>query len=135
MSKYAVPAIIKAGGGSVLTISSSLGVKSAPHTAIYGAAKAGMIHLTKVMALDHAKNKVRFNCIAPAVVETPIHEAPSRSSPEEMQKYYQQMAAWHPLGRVGKPEEIAKAAVYLSSEDAGWVTGTVLCVDGGVSVK
>lgn len=131
--KYAIPSIKSAGGGSIITIASSVSVKPTAINAVYGAAKAGVIYMTQVMALDHAKEGVRVNCISPAVVDTPIH--PAGDTPEERKKYFDKMGKYHPLGRVGQPKEIARAAVYLCSQEASWVTGENLRIDGGLSLK
>lgn len=131
--KYAIPEIVKAGGGSVITVASSLGVRPVAGTGLYGAAKAAVVHLTQAMALDHGAKNVRVNCIAPAFVRTPIHEGQSLF--DTMEAYYEAMAPYHALNRIGEPEEIAHAAVYLCSDEASWITGEILNIDGGARLK
>ena len=125
MSQHLI-GVMKENGGVIINNSSTLGLKPVPNTAAYSAAKAGVISLTKSMALELAKDKIRVNCICPGVVDTPIH---SEQSPEFMEE----MATYHPLGRVGTPEDIAYAALYLASDEANWITGAIIPVDGGIS--
>lgn len=121
---------MKENGGVIINNASTLGIKPAANTAAYSAAKSGVISLTKSMALELAKANIRVNCICPGVVDTPIHEAiPSEKRPAFMQE----MAGYHPLGRIGTPEDIAYAALYLASDEAAWITGAILPVDGGIS--
>ncbi|MBE9502778.1 MAG: SDR family oxidoreductase [Proteobacteria bacterium] len=125
MSQHLI-GVMKKNGGVIINNSSTLGLKPVPNTAAYSAAKAGVISLTKSMALELAKDKIRVNCICPGVVDTPIH---SEQSPEFMEE----MAAYHPLGRIGTPEDVAYAALYLASDEANWITGVIMPVDGGIS--
>ena len=125
MSQHLI-GVMKENGGVIINNSSTLGLKPVPNTAAYSAAKAGVISLTKSMALELAKDKIRVNCICPGVVDTPIH---SEQSPEFMEE----MATYHPLGCIGTPEDIAYAALYLASDEANWITGAIIPVDGGIS--
>ena len=124
MSKALIPSMEK--GAVILNNASSLGIKPVPNTAAYSASKAAMISLTKSMALELAGKGIRANCICPAVVRTPIHGKNS-------DKLMEDMAKLHPLGVVGEPEDIAYAALFLASDEARWITGVVLPVDGGIS--
>jgi NAD(P)-dependent dehydrogenase (short-subunit alcohol dehydrogenase family) len=133
MSKYALPELLKhkdSGVVSVLNISSSAALSGVRNFSVYSAAKAGLIHFTKCLALDLAAEHVRVNCITPGVVKTPIHEGPGVNLPELMAHF----AESTPLGRVGQPADIAEAALYLSGKKAAWITGSVLTVDGGISL-
>lgn len=129
VSREAVKAM-KENGGVIINNSSTLGLKPVPNTSAYSAAKAGMISLTKSMALEFAKDGIRANCICPGVVETPIHE---EMHGDKTGDFLEQMAAFHPLGRVGTPEDIAYAALFLASDEASWITGAILPVDGGIN--
>ena len=95
----------------------------------YGAAKAGMVNLTQNTAIRYGEFNVRANCIAPGTVDTPIWNERKEVNPNVMQE----LAAWYPLGRVGQPEDIANAALFLVSDAASWITGVVLPVDGGLT--
>jgi NAD(P)-dependent dehydrogenase (short-subunit alcohol dehydrogenase family) len=132
-SKYAIPEMRKRGGGSIINISSTAGLVGSLGAA-YSAAKGGLVLLTKSMALGLAKDKIRVNAICPGPVDTPmnIHFFALAENPEQAQANF---IASVPLGRIAKPEEIALAALYLASEDASYVTGAALSVDGGYVAK
>ena len=111
---------------SLVNISSTLAERAIPGMAAYNASKAALNQMTRSLALEWAPT-VRVNAIMPAVVDTPIHASRGMTSEQ-----VQEMAGYHPLGRVGQPEDIAAMIVFLLSEDASWMTGTVIPVDGGV---
>ena len=127
-SRSVLPAMIERGSGVILNISSVNGLMAVGESA-YSAAKAGMINLTSNMAIHFGDKGVRVNCIAPGTIRTPIWGARVQKDPEVFEK----IARWYPLGRVGEPEDIANAAVFLCSDDAAWITGVTLPVDGGLS--
>jgi len=129
MSKFAVPAIAAAGGGSIVHIASQFGRVAVAGSAAYCAAKAGLVNLAKVMALDHAGEHIRVNTLSPGAVGTHRLIA-SRGSLEAAERA---LAPKHPIGRIGRPEEIAAAAAFLLSEDSSFMTGADLLVDGGYS--
>lgn len=125
--KYGIPALIESGGGSVINTSSSAGlVGSRNATHAYSASKGGVISLTRAMAMAYAKQGVRVNVICPGGVDTPM--VASMLNTEERAERF---AASHPIGRMGTPEDIAYCAIYLASDESGWVTGTVFPIDGG----
>jgi NAD(P)-dependent dehydrogenase (short-subunit alcohol dehydrogenase family) len=126
--KAAIPAIRQAGGGAIINLSSSVGWQyAAPGIAAYAASKFGVTGLTKAMACDHLRDKIRVNCICPGPTDTPLLRA-SRP-PDAFQAFIQAQ----PIGRLGAPEEIAAAALFLASEEASFVTGVAFPVDGGQS--
>jgi NAD(P)-dependent dehydrogenase (short-subunit alcohol dehydrogenase family) len=130
LCRAALPRMRDAGGGSIINISSVLGLVGARNRAAYAASKGAVTLLTRAMALDHAQENIRVNCICPGIVETEmvadfILKAPD---PEAARR---QRLGLHPLGRFGKPEDIAAMAVYLASDESSWVTGAALPVDGG----
>lgn len=128
-SKYALPELIKS-RGTIINISSMAGLKGTPNRAAYGASKGGVAILTRGMALDYASRGVRVNAICPAFVETEINRdflAALRRSGE-----YDALVKRHPLGFLGEPDDVAHAAVYLASDEARWITGVCLPVDGGM---
>ena len=127
--KYALPELLKS-RGNIINISSMAGLKGTPNHAPYGASKGGVAILTRGMALDFASRGVRVNAICPAFVETEINRdflAGLRRSGA-----YDALVGRHPLGFLGEPEDVAYAAVYLASDEARWITGVCLPVDGGM---
>ncbi|MDX9959758.1 MAG: SDR family oxidoreductase [Spirochaetia bacterium] len=132
MSKYAIPHIAAAGGGSIINNSSIFGLVGGTGVAAYCAAKGGVITLTKAMALDHAAQNIRVNCVCPGSVQTAMLEKEMNDQggiEAELPKY----AARHPLNRISTPEEVASVVAFLASSDASFVTGIAMPVDGGRS--
>ncbi len=126
-AKAVLPAMIEQRRGVIINIASVNGLTGLGEEP-YSAAKAGVINLTQNMALKYGKYNVRANVICPGTIQTPIWNRVLEKDPQVLEK----LAKWYPLGRVGQPEDIAKAALYLASDDAAWVTGTTLTVDGGL---
>jgi NAD(P)-dependent dehydrogenase (short-subunit alcohol dehydrogenase family) len=112
----------------ILNIGSVNGLMAVGESA-YSAAKAGMVNLTANMAIHFGDKGVRVNCIAPGTIRTPIWGERLEKEP----KVFDRIATWYPLGRVGEPEDIAQAALFLCSADAAWITGVTLPVDGGLT--
>lgn len=132
MSRAVLPAMRRVGGGSIINIGSVLGLVAMRDRAAYCASKGGVTLLTKAMALDHAHENIRVNCICPAIVETDlIRDLFSKT--EEGQKARDARMSTLPLGRFGKPADIAGLAVYLASDESSWVTGVAVPVDGGLT--
>lgn len=125
ITRAAFPALIEA-RGVVLNIASSLGVVGYRRQAVYSMAKAGVIGLTRNLAADYADQGIRVNAIAPGIIATPQTAARLNTA-----RFYSTIVGTTPMGRPGKPEEVAGAAAFLCSDDAGFVTGHVLAVDGG----
>lgn len=138
-SKYAIPEMMKQGGGVIINTSSIFGLIGAPRYAAYCASKGGVISLTKVMALECAPYKIRVNCICPGSIYTPMQEQElaifSKLHQKREEQVLQSKIQNIPIGRIGKPEDIANAALYLASEEASFVTGAALVIDGGFSAK
>lgn len=130
MAQAALPHLL-ARGGNILNIASTLGVRGLAGATAYGASKGAVVTLTKAMAAELAPEGVRVNCICPAVVETPIFETVMPR--EAVAQALKDMVAIHPIGRIGQPADVAGAARYLCSGEAGWVTGAILMVDGGAT--
>ena len=130
-TKEAIPHLQKT-SGCIINISSDAGLKAYQgfNVDAYSASKAALIVLTKCWALEYAKNKIRVNCICPGVVDTDMTKPFLKN-----QKDIEFMNNEHPLGRIGQPEEIGKSVLYFASDDALWITGAILTVDGGESIK
>ena len=127
-SKYAVQEMIKGGGGVIISNASAMGLVGLPGNASYSAAKGGIIQFTRTMALEYASSNIRVNCICGGWIDTPMNEELG----ENIVKWTLRET---PLGRWGKPEEVAQAALYLASDESSFVTGTALVVDGGWTAK
>jgi len=130
MSRQVIPIMEKAGGGSIINTASGWGLAGGPRAAVYCASKGAVVLLTKAMAIDHGPHKIRVNCICPGDTDTAMLRDEARQLGEPDDRFLEE-ATRRPLGRVGKPEEIAQAALYLASDAASFVTGTALVVDGG----
>ena len=130
LSHHVIPHMIKEGGGSIINTGSGWGLKGGPKAAAYCAAKGGVVNLTRAMAIDHGRQGIRVNCVCPGDVDTPLlHDEAFQLGEDEAE--FMEKAADRPLNRVGRPEDIAKAVLYFASDMSGWVTGSILVVDGG----
>ena len=130
LSKYAIPIMAEAGGGVIINTASGWGVSGGRKAASYCASKGAVVLLTKAMALDHGAQNIRVNCICPGDTDTPM----LRSEAKQLGKREEQFlleSARRPLRRIGRPEEIAQAALFLASDASSFITGTALVVDGG----
>jgi len=125
-----IPHMIRQGGGSIINVSSTAGAHDAiPNAVAYVASKGGVTMLTKAMAVDHGRQGVRVNALVPGATDTPMIR--KVLTPEAMAG----LAAQHPIGRIGRPEELAQAVLFLASDDASFVTGSAMYVDGGQTAK
>ena len=130
MSKCAIPLMEKSGGGCIINTASGWGLAGGAKAAAYCASKGAVVLLTKAMAIDHGSHNIRVNCICPGDTDTPMLRNEARQLGAAPERFLQE-AAQRPLQRVGTPEEIAQAALYLASDAASFVTGAALVVDGG----
>ncbi len=130
MSRLAVPIMADAGGGAIINIASGWGLVGGRNAAAYCASKGAVVNLTKAMALDHGEQWIRVNCICPGDTDTPMLREEARQLGESDEEFLAG-AADRPLRRIGRPQDIAQAALYLASDAASFVTGTALVVDGG----
>ena len=129
--KYEIPAMLKTGGGSIVNTASVFGVIGVPGNEIYIASKHAVIGLTKSAAVEFGKQGIRVNAVLPGVVDTDMYQRFAGEKPE----FRAQMTAMHPIGRIGKSDEIADAAIWLSSSKSSFVTGHSLLVDGGFTAQ
>jgi 2-keto-3-deoxy-L-fuconate dehydrogenase len=132
MSKAFIGSMLERGTGNILNLASIGGVVGIRDRLAYCATKFAVVGITKAMALDHAAAGVRVNCICPGRVETPFVSARLAEYPDP-ERAYKEMAATQALGRMGQPEEIANAALYLASDESAFITGTAFLIDGGWS--
>ncbi len=132
VSKAVWPHLKARGGGAIVSTASIAGLWAIPDDAAYCASKAGVVMLTKCMALDGAKDGIRVNCVCPGFIQTPMIDGyfADQADPEASRRF---AVGLHPLGRLGDPLDIADGFVYLASDEARWVTGTALVVDGGLT--
>ncbi len=130
VSKAALPALRQSGGGSIINIGSILSLVGMKRRAAYTASKGALAMLTKAMALDHAAEKIRVNCICPGLVDTPLAQNALAKTADPEAELARRVAGI-PLGRIGKPEDVGKLAVFLASDDSSWMTGALLPLDGG----
>jgi NAD(P)-dependent dehydrogenase (short-subunit alcohol dehydrogenase family) len=130
MSKYALPSMIERGSGSIIHTSSGWGILGGEKAASYCAAKGGLVVMAKAMAMDHGPDGIRVNCVCPGDVETPMLADDAEKRGMTWEDYLAE-ASDRPLGRIGTADEIARAVLFLASDDSSFVTGEALVVDGG----
>lgn len=131
LSKYLIPLMREHGGGSIINTGSGWGLKGGDKAASYCAAKAGVVNLTRAMAIDHGPENIRVNCICPGDTDTPLLRNEAIQLDIEENSFLRSSAVDRPLARLGTPEDIAKGVLFLASDLSSWVTGTTLTVDGG----
>ncbi len=124
--KYAIPAMLENGGGSIVNISSMSGVRGVAYSVPHAVSKAGVIHLTKVAAAQYTHQGVRVNCIAPGGIDTPQMRGSTASA-----ETFEERNVEHPMGRVGQPDEVANLITWLASDEASYVSGSTYVIDGG----
>ncbi len=133
--KHALPPMIEQGRGAVINVASYLGFFGARETTpAYDASKAGVVALTRSLALQVGPRGIRVNAVCPAFVITPLNEHIIRDAPDPAAKE-REMAHPYPLGRLGRPEDVAAAILFLASDEAAWITGTAVLVDGGLTAR
>ena len=130
LSRRAIPEMIKSGGGSIINTGSGWGLEGGNKAAAYCAAKGGVVNLTRAMAIDHAQNGIRVNCICPGDIDTEMLNEEAVQLGLSREEFLKQ-ATDRPIQRLGRPEDVANAVLYFASELSSWVTGAMLVVDGG----
>lgn len=133
-TKYAIGAMKKSGGGSIVNIASASGIVATYDVSAYCASKAGVRLLTKVAALECSKSgynyNIRVNSVHPGVIETPMMEAPLKDATVR-----ENIVDWHPIGHLGEPQDVAYGVLYLASDESKFVTGAELVIDGGWTAR
>jgi NAD(P)-dependent dehydrogenase (short-subunit alcohol dehydrogenase family) len=132
--RAAIPHMLRQGGGSIVNMSSVNGLVSEPFLAIYSASKGAIVMLTKGVALDYAKQKIRCNAICPGWIDTPINYAHAEMM-GGLDKVYANIDSFQPIGRPGEPREIAHLALFLASDEASFLTGSIITADGGMTAQ
>lgn len=130
LSREVIPHMIRGGGGAIINTGSGWGLKGGPRAASYCAAKGAVVNLTRAMAIDYGKQNIRVNCVCPGDVDTPMLRSECAQLGESADAFMKE-AATRPIARVGTPEDVANAVLFLASPISAWVTGTTLVVDGG----
>lgn len=132
--RAAIPHMLRSGGGSIVNISSVNGLVSEPFLTVYSASKGAVVMLTKGVALDYAKQNIRCNAICPGWVDTPINYAHAELL-GGLEKVYSTIDTVQPIGRPGEPREIAHLALFLASDEASFLTGSIISADGGMTAQ
>jgi NAD(P)-dependent dehydrogenase (short-subunit alcohol dehydrogenase family) len=130
LSHEVIPHMIRNGGGTIINTGSGWSLKGGPKAVSYCAAKGGVLNLTRAMAIDHGKDNIRVNCVCPGDIDTPMLAGESRQLGENPDQFMKE-AANRPLNRVGTPDDVANAVLFLASDMSKWITGAHLVVDGG----
>jgi NAD(P)-dependent dehydrogenase (short-subunit alcohol dehydrogenase family) len=129
-----IPAMRRGGGGSIVNIASELGLVGSPRSAMYGATKGAVVQLTRALAVDHAADHIRVNCVCPGPVDTPLLRGSVSRAADPEAKLRSEMSSTL-LGRLGRPEEIANVIHFLVSDEASFMTGSIVVADGGVTAR
>lgn len=135
VAKYGIPELLRAGGGTMVLTASISSFVGAPRWAAYCATKGGVLMLCRAMALDYAQQNVRINCVCPGSTDTALQEADMRSREKPYEEAVREDQAAHPMNRYATPEEVARAALFLSCDDSSFTTGSALSVDGGLTAQ
>lgn len=135
MAHFGIPELRRAGGGTMVLTASTSAVVGSPRWAAYCATKGGMLMLCRAMALDHAADGIRINCVCPGSIESPLLEQDMRSRGVPIAEAIEEDRRAHPMQRIGRPDEVARAALFLSCDDSSFTTGSSLFVDGGYAAQ
>lgn len=135
MSRHAIPVMMDQGGGVIINTASVQGLQSAKGVSAYAASKGGQLSLTRQLALEYAEDNIRVLAVNPGTIDTPLVDEALEATGSNTPEARQAMADVHPIGRMGQPSDIAKVVLFLASEDASFMTGEYVCVDGGIMAK
>jgi NAD(P)-dependent dehydrogenase (short-subunit alcohol dehydrogenase family) len=129
-----LPTMRRGGGGAIVNVASELGLVGSPRSAMYGATKGAVVQLTRALAVDHAPDRIRVNCVCPGPVDTPLLRRGVARAADPEAKLRAEMSSTL-LGRLGRPEEIASVIHFLASDEASFLTGSIVVADGGVTAR
>ena len=135
MAKYCLPNMMERGSGVIINTASVQGLQSAPMIPAYAASKGAMLSLTRQLSLDYARHGIRVLAVNPGGIDTPLLDEAIAVGDQNRDEFMAQFAETHPIGRYGQPEDIANAVLFLASDQASFITGEYLCVDGGLMAK
>lgn len=131
--KYVIPEMRKRGGGAIVNTASAQAFASQKTVAAYAASKAGIVSFTRTVALDHAEEGIRCNCVAPGSIHTPMLDDAARTfAPDDPTRALNEWGRLHPIGRVGRADEVAKPVLFLAGDEASFITGACVNIDGGL---
>ncbi len=134
-AKHCIPAMIQSGGGSIITLGSAIGLHPVEKNAAYGSSKAAVTYLTKLIALEYGENGIRVNCVCPGEIDTPMLRNSIEKDEPDPEKEHRAVIAKTVLKRLGTPQEVAQAMLFLVSPEASYITGTIVVIDGGRLLK
>jgi NAD(P)-dependent dehydrogenase (short-subunit alcohol dehydrogenase family) len=135
MSKHVVPVMLRQRGGAIVNNASCSGLVGDRNAIAYNTSKGAVVLMTKCMALDYAKKNIRVNCVCPGEIDTPMFRQEAKARKMPLEEYRKELCEYHPIGRLGVPEEVANAVLFLASDDASFITGTAFSVDGGYTCQ
>jgi len=135
MSKEVVPIMLKQRKGVIVNNASCSGLVGDRNAIAYNTSKGAVVLMTKCLALDYCTKNIRVNCVCPGEIETPMFRQEARSRGMPIDKYRKELCEYHPIGRLGRPEEVANAVLFLASDDASFITGAAFSVDGGYTCQ
>jgi NAD(P)-dependent dehydrogenase (short-subunit alcohol dehydrogenase family) len=135
MCKAVIPLMLKQGGGSIVNNASCSGLVGDRGAIAYNTSKGAVVLMTKCLALDYATKNIRVNCVCPGEIDTPMFRQEARSRSMPVEKYRQVLCEVHPIGRLGRPVEVANTVLFLASDDASFITGAAFSVDGGYTCQ
>jgi NAD(P)-dependent dehydrogenase (short-subunit alcohol dehydrogenase family) len=133
-SKHAIPVMKQSGGGAIVNVASTVSVVGIPDRAAYVASKGGVAALTRAMALDHVADKIRVNSVGPGVIWSNYYDKMMQQVPDPA-AFKKGLEDRAPMGRVGEPKDVAAAILYLASDESGFVTGSMMTMDGGYTAR
>jgi dihydroanticapsin dehydrogenase len=135
MSKHVIPVMLRRRGGAIVNNASCSGLVGDRNAIAYNTSKGAVVLMTKCMALDYAKKNIRVNCVCPGEIDTPMFRQEAKARKMPLEEYRKELCEYHPIGRLGVPEEVANAVLFLASDDASFITGTAFSVDGGYTCQ
>ncbi len=135
MTKEVIPIMLRQKGGVIVNNASCSGLVGDRNAIAYNTSKGAVVLMTKCLALDYALKNIRVNCVCPGEIDTPMFRQEARSRNMPVEEYRKELCAYHPIGRLGVPREVASAVAFLASDDASFITGTAFSVDGGYTCQ